>query len=120
MRILKALILLVLLVLLGCQARPSTSQMLTSSAGVERMQAVRRLARENRWENVPTFIGFLEDEDVSVRLAAIGALTDQVGTDMDFRPTDPPDVRIPAVERWKAWWKSEGHRGPHARPKPTS
>ncbi len=87
----------------GCQARPSTAQMLTSSAGPERMRAVLRLAKQNRWSNVPVFIDFLEDKDVSVRMAAIGALTDQVGTDMDFRSTDPSEERAAAVERWKKW-----------------
>lgn len=120
MRIVKIFVLLVLIPVLGCQAKPSTSEMLTSSAGPERMRAVLRLAKQNRWDNIPTLIGFLEDEDVSVRLTAIGALTDQVGTDMDFRSADPPEVRAVAVENWKHWWQTEGHRGPHARPSPTS
>ena len=104
----------------GCQAKPSTAQMLTSSAGPERMRAVLRLAKQNRWSNVPTFIDFLEDKDVSVRMAAIGALTDQVGTDMDFRSTDPSEERAVAVGNWKHWWETEGHRGPHTRARPTS
>jgi len=104
----------------GCQAKPSTAQMLTSSAGPERMRAVFRLAKQNRWSNVPVFIDFLEDKDVSVRMAAIGALTDQVGTDMDFRSTDPSAERTVAVENWKHWWETEGHRGPHTRARPTS
>ena len=120
MRLVKSFILLALLSVVGCQSKPSTTEMLTSSAGVERMRAVLRLAKENRWDNVPTFIGFLSDEDVSVRLAAIGALTDQVRTDMDFRASDPPEVRAVSVERWRQWWTSEGYRGSHARPKPTS
>ena len=120
MRTFKRFIVVLLIAVLGCQAKPSTSQMLVSSAGPERMRAVMRLAKQNRWENVPTLIGFLEDEDVSVRLMAIGALNEQVGTNMDFRSTDPPEARATAVESWRHWWTTDGHRGRHARPVPTS
>jgi len=120
LRTLKTFAVVLLIAVLGCQTKPSTSQMLVSSAGPERMRAVMRLAKQNRWENVPTLISFLEDEDGSVRLIAIGALDDQVGTTMGFRSTDPAEDRAVAVESWKQWWQTDGHRGPHARPKPTS
>ena len=117
MRLPTLLALTMLIISAGCQSPPpSTAEMLKSSSGVERMRAVGRLAGENRWSNVPTFIRFLEDEDVSVRWAAIEALSAQVRADFGFRPADPIEMRAPAVDRWKQWWQTEGRRGPQARP----
>ena len=117
MRLPTLLTLTMLIVSTGCQSPPpSTAEMLKSSSGVERMRAVGRLAGENRWSNVPTFIRFLEDEDVSVRWAAVEALSAQVGADFGFRPADPAETRTVAVNRWKQWWQTEGRRGPQSRP----
>lgn len=109
--------LLMVTVVAGCQAQPSTEQMLVSSAGPERMRAVVRLARQNRWDNIPIFIRNLQDEDVSVRMAALSALRDQTGADMGFRPADPPEVREAAVSKWQQWWDSRGRQGPQAKPR---
>lgn len=114
------LITLMLLGAVGCQNPPSTQDMLTSSAGPERMRAVVRLADQNRWSDIPTFIRFLKDEDVSVRWAAIEALSAQTDTDLGFRPSDNPETRAVAVERWDRWWQTEGHLGPKHRPSPSA
>ncbi len=114
--------LLLLIAAAGCQpSPPGTSEMLDSSAGVERMRAVTRLSNEHRWTNIPVFIHHLEDPDVSVRWAAVQALTTQVGTDLGFRASDPPEPRAAAVQRWQQWWQTEGSQGPQARrPSPDS
>ena len=116
LRLLSGLILTLIIATVGCQNPPNTSDMLESSAGVERMRAVARLSDEHRWSNVPVFIRHLEDPDVSVRWAAIQSLEAQVGTDFGFRYNDPPEHRAAAVERWQHWWQTEGNRGPQVRP----
>ena len=54
MRLQGAFGLVLLGLVLGCQARPNTEQMLTSSAGPERMRAILRLAKQHRSSNVGT------------------------------------------------------------------
>lgn len=69
-------------------------------------------------------IDALEHRDEAVRLFAIEALKARTGSDLGFRPHDPPEERAEAVSRWRRWLAEQaatearstppGKREPHA------
>jgi hypothetical protein len=103
----------VVLVLCGCGGPKLTwQQKMNSSAGVERAQAVMTVDQKHMWSAIPQVIKRLEDDDVSVRLLAIGTLRDMTGNDLGYNAYANEPERREAVARWRNWWDTEGKTGP--------
>ena len=100
--------------LLGCGGgrKLTLEQKMDSAAGVERAQAVMAIGERKDWTAIPYVIGRLEDDDVSVRVLAKETLREMTGRDFGYNAYGPEDERREAVQRWKAWWNSEGRGGP--------
>jgi hypothetical protein len=69
---------------------------------------------------VPLLVDRLDDPDVEVRFAAIGALRRITGEDFDYRFNEPAGRRAPAVGRWRQWLARENQPGPRPGAPPAS
>jgi len=89
----------------GCGGQSEQVRRLYSAVPQERFEAIRWLARHGSEDVLPSLIASLEDEDPSVRWAAIHALRDRTGENFGYRPEDREHRRLQAAGRWRHWWE---------------
>lgn len=65
-----------------------------------RLEAATALLRHGDRRGLPTLVGSLRSADPRTRARGISVLKERTGTDMGFRPTDPPGERAAALARW--------------------
>lgn len=73
-----------------------------------RMAVARILGDLGSLRGVPALIDGLEDEEPSVREAAVVSLRSLTGKDFRFDPTGKPADRSKRVKSWRSWWDKEG------------
>ena len=73
-----------------------------------RRGAAEELGRRSAFEAVPELLARAEDDDLSVRTAAVASLRRLTNRMYDLDATDPPATRAASVGRWRAWWDREG------------
>jgi HEAT repeat protein len=66
-----------------------------------RAQAAVTIAHQRDWDGTEALVAGLRDPDVRVREAAFAAITKVVGLRFDYKPTDPPAKREPAVRLYE-------------------
>ena len=104
-----------LMAVTGCWGRKLTWQeKKTSSAGIERMQAVMMVGEERSWSDIPYVITRLDDDDESVRLMSARVLQDMTGENFGYKAYAPEHERREAAKRWRHWWNTTGRKGPRA------
>ena len=108
----------VFLALGGCGASGQPSQDISRGLQNEdpsqRVQAAVQAGNARMPQAVPLLVDRLDDQDVEVRFAAIGALRRITGEDFDYRFNEPADLRAPAVGRWRQWLARENKPAPRA------
>ena len=102
----RVLVILTALSAAGCFGQPQLTwrQKMDSSAGVERTQAVMAVGERRNIAAIPHLIRSLEDDDVSVRMAAIDSLRQMTGKDFGYVAWDDEVTRRAAVKKWREWW----------------
>ena len=91
----------------GCGVAPKAfSQLGKNPAAINRARAVGLGEAKSDDNVVPSLIARLEDTDPVVRLTAHEDLKRRTRQDFGFIPWAESAERAPAVEQWKAWWKS--------------
>ncbi len=85
----------------GCSAEVSPAY--DDPVPEARIGAIRRSAESLDRSQYGNNIESLDDNDPSVRLAAIGALQRMSGETLGYRFNAPSDERAAAIARWKAW-----------------
>ncbi len=75
-----------------------------------RREAADDLGHRGRLRAVPSLIERLDDDDVGVRLAASRALRRLAMREFGYRALGDAMARAEARDRWRQWWRSEGHR----------
>ena len=103
--------LVIVLTCAGCGQKMTYEQQLDSAAGVERVQGIMTVGERKIWSAIPRLIEFLEDRDVSVRLAAVRTLREMTGKEFGYVAHADEHERREAANRWKAGWESEGRTG---------
>jgi hypothetical protein len=98
----------------GGQPGQDISRGLQSEDPSQRVQAAVRAGNAHMRQAVPLLVDRLDDPDVEVRFAAIGALRRIIGEDFDYRFNEPASRRAAAVGRWRQWLEREGR--PASRP----
>ena len=88
----------------GCTSESGQVRRLRSAVPQERFQAVLWLARHGSRDAVDPLIGSLQDEDPSVRWAAVHALRELTDQAFGYRPEAPEPRRREAIGRWSRWW----------------
>jgi len=88
----------------GCTSETTQVGRLRSPVPQERFEAVLWLARHGSPRSIGPLIDSLEDEDPSVRWAAVHALRDLTGREFGYRPEAPAPQRREAARRWRRWW----------------
>lgn len=81
---------------------------LASAAPAVRRGAAEELGRRSAFEAVPELLARAEDDDLSVRTAAVASLRRLTNRMYDLDATDPPATRAASVGRWRVWWDREG------------
>ena len=92
----------------GC-AHPREPVRFDSADVNVRIAAIRRAARTRDKSAAPQLVVALDDEDPAVRFYAIEALRRLTGERKGYDYfEDEPDLRRPAVQRWRQWIAEQG------------
>ncbi len=89
----------------GCSLAPKSFRDMLHPAPIVRARAVGLDDKQPEWVAVPAMIGRLNDPDRVVRMTANDGLKERTHRDFGFVPWAPPEERVKAVARWKAWWE---------------
>lgn len=103
----------VCLALGGCGGQPDQdiSRGLQSEDPSQRVQAAVRAGNAHMREALPLLVDRLDDPEVEVRFAAIGALRRITAEDFGYRFNEPAGRRASAVGRWRQWLARENPPG---------
>jgi HEAT repeat protein len=78
-----------------------------------RIAAIRHAVRTKDQSAAPHLVVALDDDDPAVRFYAIEALRQLTGERKGYNYfEDDPDLRRPAVDRWRAWVEQQGMKMP--------
>lgn len=89
------------------EADPALVALLEDPEELVRLEAATALLYRGHHAGIALLIDGLESGEEISRHQAIGVLARYCGDTRGYRWRDPPEVRKPAVERWRAWWAAE-------------
>ena len=91
----------------GCGVAPKAFSALgKDQSAINRARAVELGQGKVEEKVIPRLIESLEDTDPVVRMTAHEDLKQRTRQDFGFVPWADAAERTPAVEQWKAWWRS--------------